>query len=107
MIDFLPNVSVFAFQEASQQGNPWTMVIMMAGIFVIFYFLMIRPQQKRQKELKQQIENISKGDKFITAGGIYATVVSIKEHVVTAKIADDVKVDIAKSAISAVLPKDS
>ncbi|MDH5682265.1 MAG: preprotein translocase subunit YajC [Spirochaetota bacterium] len=83
------------------------MVIMMAGIFVIFYFLMIRPQQKRQKELKQQIESISKGDKFITAGGIYATVVSIKENVVTAKIADDVKVEIAKSAISAVLPKDA
>ena len=80
-------------------------IVMMVGIFVIFYFLMIRPQQKKQKELKAKIEAMDKGDTFITAGGLYATVVGIKEHIVTAKISDDVKVDIAKASISVVLDK--
>ncbi len=75
------------------------------GIFAIFYFLMIRPQQKRQKELQRQIETLTKGDRFLTAGGIYATVIGIKDNVVTAKIADEVKVEIAKTAISAVVSK--
>ena len=81
------------------------MIIMMVGIFVIFYFLMIRPQQKKQKELRRQIDSLSKGDKILTSGGIYGTVIGIKENIITAKIADDVKVEIAKQAISAVVEK--
>ena len=80
-------------------------IAMMVGIFLIFYFLMVRPQQKKQKILKKQIEELTKGDRFLTAGGIYATVVGIKENVVTAKISEDVKIEIAKGSISAVMNK--
>ncbi len=90
---------------ATSAGTIQTFVLM-GGIVLIFYFLLFRPQQKKQKALKLQIEGLSKGDRFVTAGGIYATVVSIKENIVTAKIATDVKVEIAKSSISAVVGKE-
>lgn len=83
----------------------YSQIVIVGGIFVIFYLFMIRPQQKKQKELKLSIANLSKGDKFISSGGLYCTVVGIKDNVVTAKIATDVKVEIAKSSISAVVSK--
>ncbi len=90
---------------AGPGGEQSTWLILMAGIFAIFYFIVFRPQQKKQKQLKKQIENLSKGDRFVTVGGLYVTVMGIKEYTVMAKIADDVKVEIAKSAISAVIEK--
>ncbi len=90
---------------ATSNFDPKT-IIMMLGIVAIFYFLLFRPQQKKQKALKLQIEGLSKGDRFVTAGGLYATVVSIKENIVTAKIATDVKVEVAKSSISAVVGRE-
>lgn len=82
-----------------------TSILMMVGVFAIFYFLLIRPQQKRQKDLKKQIGELSKGDRFVTTGGIYGKVIGIKENVITAQIAENVKVEIAKSAISAIVEK--
>jgi len=94
-------------QQAPQGGIEAFLpqLLIIVGIFAIFYFLMIRPQQKKQKALQMQISNLSKGDRFLTTGGLYCTVVGIKEHIVTAKIADDVKVEIAKTAIATVVEK--
>jgi len=75
-------------------------------IFVIFYFLLIRPQQKRQKEHQKMLESLRKGDRVVTSGGIYGTVVGVKENVVVLKIAENVKVEFAKSAVSHIISRD-
>lgn len=72
-------------------------------IFVIFYFLLIRPQQKKQKQHQKMVEAIKKGDRVVTSGGMYGTVVGVKENVVVLKIAENVKVEFTKSAISHVI----
>ncbi len=68
-------------------------------IIVVFYFFMIRPQMKRQKELRKYREALKKGDKVITTSGIYGKVSEIKDQIVTIEIADGVKVKMDKSAI--------
>lgn len=68
-------------------------------IIIVFYFFMIRPQMKRQKELRKYREALKKGDKVITTGGIYGKVAEVKEQFVTVEIADGVKVKMDKSAI--------
>lgn len=71
-------------------------------IFVIFYFLLIRPQQKKAKEHKEMLDNIKKGDKVVTSGGIYGFVDAIEGDIVTLKIGikDDVKIKIGRSYIA-------
>jgi len=76
-------------------------------IFAILYFVMIRPQQRRQKEHKKLISEVQKGDKVVTSGGIYGVVSNIKEESVIVKAADNVKLEVARSSISRVLEKSS
>ena len=68
-------------------------------VFVVFYFFMIRPQMRKQKELTSYRNAISKGDKVITTGGIYGKVVEVAENVITIEIANDVKIRVDKNAI--------
>jgi preprotein translocase subunit YajC len=69
-------------------------------IFVIFYFLLIRPARKRQKALDELVKNLKPGDRVATSGGLYGTVVAVTESRVQLRIADQVKVDVAKSAVT-------
>ncbi|HOT97582.1 MAG TPA: preprotein translocase subunit YajC [bacterium] len=71
-------------------------------IFVIMYFLMFRPQAKKQKEMARMIDALQKGDRVITIGGIYGVVQGIKEkeNVIVLKIADNVKIEVAKTAVA-------
>jgi len=71
-------------------------------IFVVFYFLLIRPQQKRQKELQKMVEAIKKGDRVVAAGGIIGTVMSLQNDYVVLKIGDNenTKMEVLKSSIS-------
>jgi preprotein translocase subunit YajC len=71
-------------------------------IFVIFYFLLIRPQQKRAKEHKTMIENLKKGDKIITSGGVYGVIEAVGTNTVTVKISENVKVKFGKAYVAAV-----
>ncbi len=77
------------------------MFVMIGVMILIFYFLLIRPNQKKEKERKQMIDNLQKGDKVLTSGGIYGVVVNVKseEEIVVLKIADGAKVECAKGAI--------
>lgn len=86
-------------------GGDWGFVITMVIIFVIFYFLMIRPQQKKQKELKAMIDNLAYGDTVITTGGIYGKVTGIADAVITLEIADKVRIRVSRSAIGGVIQK--
>jgi preprotein translocase subunit YajC len=68
-------------------------------VFVVFYFFMIRPQMKKQKELTTYRNAIAKGDKVVTTGGIYGKVVDVTDNVTTIEIANDVKIRVDKNAI--------
>lgn len=75
---------------------------MLIAIFAIFYFLMIRPESKRRKQRQQMIDSLKRHDKIVTIGGLHAEVLDVHDDKVVAKIAEGVKVEIAKSAVSAV-----
>ena len=73
-------------------------------IFIVFYFLLIRPQQKKAKEHRQMLDNLKKGDKVITAGGIYGVVDSVGNNTITVKISENVRVKLGKGYIATVRP---
>ena len=75
-------------------------VIMWVGIIGVFYFFMIRPQQKKQKEQKQLLGNLKKGDMVVTIGGIHAKVYTVEDATVTLELDKGVKLTIEKSAVS-------
>lgn len=79
------------------------MLIVFGLIFVIFYFMIIRPQQKRQKDRQKMLDALEKGDKILTAGGIYGTVVGIEDKTVLVQIADNVKVKVDRGSVGSVL----
>lgn len=87
--------------QKGQQGSPnmLTGLLPLLLVFVVFYFFMIRPQMKKQKELTNYRSSISKGDKVITTGGIYGRVSEVNENIVTMEIAPDVKIRVDKNAI--------
>ena len=84
-------------------GSMTTTIIMFGAIFFIFYFMIIRPQQKRQKERQKLLSGVQKGDKIVTIGGVYGTVVGIEEKTILVQIADNVKVKFDKSAVSTII----
>jgi preprotein translocase subunit YajC len=74
-------------------------------IMAVFWFMIIRPQKRQQQQRKSMIEALKKNDRIVTSGGIYATVLNVKEDRVVATIAEGVKVEIAKQAITGVVEK--
>ncbi|MEO8233470.1 MAG: preprotein translocase subunit YajC [Ignavibacteriota bacterium] len=84
-------------------GSLISTVIMFGAIFAIFYFMIIRPQQKRAKEREKLLSNIEKGDKIITSGGVHATIVGIEEKTVLIEIAPNVKIKVERSGIGSVV----
>ncbi len=74
-------------------------------IMVIFYFLIIRPQQQRQKKHELMIKELKKGDRILTSGGLFATVLNVKDDRIVATIAEDVKVEIGKQFVTAVVER--
>jgi len=88
-------------EGAAQQGNSWSFWVMMILIFVVFYFFMIRPQTKRQKEIQKQRESMKKGDKVVTAGGIYGEIKEIQDNAFIITIAKDVTIKVSKESVYA------
>ncbi len=86
-------------QGAEGNPNPYTGFIMMGLIIAVFYFFMIRPQVKRQKELKKFRESLQKGDKVVTTGGIYGKIAEIKDNYILLQVDDNVKLRVDKSAV--------
>lgn len=78
-------------------------LLYVVGLFALLYFLMIRPQQQRQKKHQEMISNIKQNEKVITIGGIYGTIIKIKEKSVILEVADNVRVEFLKTAISQVI----
>ena len=107
-MSFLPALVVLQAGEASQQ-SPLSMFIPMAAIFVIFYFLLIRPQQKKQRDQESMLKAIDKGDDVVTAGGLYGKVTGMTDDVLTVEIAalkgERVRVKVARNRIDSVSKK--
>jgi len=90
---------LMAQQGAGTEGNAFSAFLPLILIVVIFYFFMIRPQMKRQKDLKKFRESLTKGDKVVTTGGIYGKVMDIKDKAILLQIDDNVKILVDKSAV--------
>jgi preprotein translocase subunit YajC len=90
-------------QNVSQGAAAMSSFIPIILIFGVFYFLIIRPQSKKQKEHQKMVDNLKKGDRIVTLGGMYGTVVDVQDNIVKIKIAENVNVQIMKSAVSAVI----
>ncbi len=81
------------------QGNPLVTFLPLILVFVVFYFFMIRPQMKKQKELSNYRNSLKRGDKVITNGGIYGKIYEVKDNYVMLEVGGDVKLKVDKSAV--------
>ena len=88
-----------------QAGGTLELILPLLLMFGIFYFLLIRPQQKKAKEHKAMVEALGKGDEVITNGGLLAKITDVDENFLTCKISDNVEVKVQRHAITSVLPK--
>ncbi len=95
MINFIPLQAA----AAGAEGGGMSGLIMIGLLFVVMWFFMIRPQQKRQKEIKKQREALTKGDKVVTAGGIYGVITDIKEKYFVVEVTKGVSVSVDKGSI--------
>ncbi len=86
--------------DAEGGTSIWTMLIFVVLLFGLMYFVMIRPQRKRQKEHHHLIEELQRGDRVVTAGGIYGTIESISEDSVTIKVESGATMRVAKGSVS-------
>lgn len=86
-------------QGGGGQSNQFSFFIMMALMIVVFYFFMIRPQMKKQKEMRNFRDSLQKGDKIITTGGIYGKINNISENIITIDVGNNVVIKVDKNAI--------
>ena len=82
-------------------------LLLFAPLFAIWYFLVIRPQQQQRRKTQAMLSNLKTGDRVVTSGGIYGTVVSFRNGVVQLQIANQVKVDVARSAITGMVTEET
>ena len=92
-------ITLLQAEAAQAQGGQWSFWIMIIALFAIMWLFMIRPQRKQQKELEKFRNELKKGDKVITAGGIYGSIAEIEERTVLLKVDGDVKLRVDKSSI--------
>lgn len=102
---FISDAIAAAEGAPAAQADGTFSLVMIAAIFVLFYFMLIRPQNKRAKEHRALISNLKKGDEIITSGGILAKVTSLEEQYIKASIAEGIEISLQRSAVSSVLPK--
>ena len=95
-----------AFAQAAPSGDPgYIGLLPIVLMFVLLYFLMIRPQMKRAKEAKQMIEALQKGDEVITAGGVVGRITKMGDAYITLEIAPNTEINVQKAAVQVLLPK--
>lgn len=86
--------------QASGQGSNFSSLILLAGVAIVFYFFMIRPQQKKQKDQKKFLEEIQRGDQVVTIGGIHGKILSVEDDKVVIEVDKGVKLVVLKGSIS-------
>ncbi len=106
----LAAANAWAGEAAAPQGPMESLssfLLMMGMIFGVFYFLLIRPQQKQRQQHEQKVNSLKKGDQIIGAGGIYGTIIGVKDDKAVIKVADNVKIEILKSSITHIVGKEN
>jgi len=93
------NLAYVLAQFGGGEGGGYQTLIMMLLIFVVFYFFMIRPQMKKQKEMRNFRNELAKGDKVVTTGGIYGKIADISETTIGLQITDNVKIKVDKNSV--------
>jgi preprotein translocase subunit YajC len=106
ILDFLISPA-YAQSAPAAGGTDLLSFLPLVAIFVVFYFLMLRPQQKRAKETKAMLEALQKGDEVVTVGGIVGKIAKLTDQYATVEIANGVEVTVQRQAIATVLPKGS
>ena len=91
---------MFLALQGGQEVNPAFSLAMPLGIFAIFYFVLIRPQQTKQKEHRKFLDSLEKNQEVVTAAGLHGTIVGIKGSVITLRLADNLRIDVEKSSVS-------
>ena len=91
--------------QPGQPQSPFAIFVPMALMIAIFYFVLLRPQQRREKERRAMLEAIQVGDRVLFGGGILGIITGVKEKTFTVKIADNVRIEIVRAAVTQVVPK--
>ena len=94
-------LNIFLQAPAGTGGGQWSGILMMVAIIAIFYLFMIRPQQKKQKEIKKMREAMKVGDKIVTSGGIYGKIKDVNDSTFTIEIAENVRIKVDKASVFA------
>ncbi|HJY62881.1 MAG TPA: preprotein translocase subunit YajC [Ignavibacteria bacterium] len=97
------NILFILLQQTDGTASLISSLLPFVLIILVFYFLILRPQQKRQKDRQKLLSGVQKGDKIITSGGVHGTVEGIEDDILLVKIADNVKVKMEKSAIATII----
>jgi preprotein translocase subunit YajC len=87
-------------EDGTTGGFDWTLIVFLVLIFVVFYFLLIRPQRKRQKEHQELLQELKRGDRVVTAGGIYGVIESVSEDSVLIKVESGATMRVAKGSVA-------
>ena len=103
-MDFLIS-DALAQGAGGAQGSPFPSLIMLVVLFALFYFLLIRPQQKRQKEHRQMTEKLAKGDEIVTQGGVLGRISKISDAFITLEIAEGTEIRVQRAAVATLMPK--
>ena len=99
-MQYLPKLWLMSAPPPGGQSNPLLQLVPFLAIFAILYFVMIVPARRKQKQHAAMVDNLKPGDKIVTNGGIYGTVVGVTDRLVQLRIADQVKIEIAKHAVA-------
>ncbi|MGI9344295.1 MAG: preprotein translocase subunit YajC [Gammaproteobacteria bacterium] len=94
-----------AWAQAEGQGDPLMSLLPLVLIFVVFYFLLIRPQNKRQKEHREMVSSLAVGDEVVTAGGVLGKVTEVHDQFLHVQVADGVVLKVQRHTVGAVMPK--
>ncbi len=103
LLDFIP--PAYAQAAPTSPGGDFMAFLPMIAIFVVFYFLLIRPQQKKAKETRAMLEALQKGDEVVTSGGVVGRIAKLNEQYAVVEIAPNIEINVQRGAISQLLPK--
>ena len=106
MFDFVSAAHAMGASSQGDGGNPIFSLLPFVLMFVVLYLLILRPQMKKQKSQQRLIDELEKGDQIVTSGGIHAVIQNIKDDMIVVKIADNVKVELSRAAVSRVKNKE-
>jgi preprotein translocase subunit YajC len=99
MLNYILLLAPASTNPEAGPANNWSGLLMILAIFVVFYFFMIRPQQKKQKEIEQFRKELKKGDKIVTIGGIYGTIEEVKETTLLINVDKNVTIKVDKASV--------